>query len=87
METSEVIDNDHPLIKEWVYQFCLETKQALSIEEASNKATFLINKGNLVAWEVSGELVSMAYATRPSQHNITITYVYTPSNQRKKICL
>jgi predicted GNAT family acetyltransferase len=80
----QVIDSDHPLIKEWVYQFCLETKQPLSLEEASNKATFLINKGNLVAWEMNGALVSMAYATRPTQHNITITYVYTPSNQRKK---
>lgn len=80
----QVIDSDHPLIREWVYQFCLETKQPLSLEEASIKAAFLINKGNLVAWEVNGEPVSMVSATRPTPHNITITYVYTPSNQRKK---
>ncbi len=79
-----VIASDHPVIKEWVYQFCQETNQPLSLEDASSKATFLINKGNLVAWEVNGELVSMATATRPTRHNITISYVYTPSNQRKK---
>ncbi|WP_315948909.1 GNAT family N-acetyltransferase [Paenibacillus violae] len=79
-----VIASDHAVIKEWIYQFCQETNQPLSLDEASIKATFLINKGNLVAWEVNEELVSMASATRPTQHNITISYVYTPSNQRKK---
>lgn len=79
-----IIEKDHHTIKEWVYQFCYETNQPISIEEADSKAKVMINKGNLVAWEVNGELVSMAYATRPTQNNITISYVYTPISERKK---
>jgi uncharacterized protein len=58
--------------------------QPLSLEEADKKAKELINKGNLVGWEINGDLVSMAYATRPTQNNITISYVYTPMEERKK---
>lgn len=79
-----VVENDHPIIKEWVYQFCFETNQPMSLEEADKKAKLMINTGNLVAWVVDGRVVSMAYATRPTQNNITISYVYTPINERKK---
>jgi uncharacterized protein len=77
-------ESDHHIIKEWVYQFCNEINQPLSIEEADKRAKELINKGNLVGWEINGELVSMAYATRPTQNNITISYVYTPIEKRNK---
>ncbi|MGG3471090.1 GNAT family N-acetyltransferase [Neobacillus pocheonensis] len=79
-----IIEKDHHTIKEWVYQFCYETNQPISLEEADKKAELMINKGNFVAWVVNGELVSMAYATRPTQNNITISYVYTPISERKK---
>lgn len=77
-------ENDHHIIKEWVFQFCNETNQPLSLQEADKRATELINKGNLVVWEINGKLVSMANATRPTQSNITINYVYTPISERKK---
>jgi predicted GNAT family acetyltransferase len=80
----KIIEKDHNTIKEWVYQFCNETNQPISLEEADKKAKVMINKGNLVAWEVNGELVSMACSTRPTQNNITISYVYTPLSERKK---
>lgn len=79
-----IIEKDHHTIKEWVYQFCYETNQPISLEEADKKAKLMINKGNFVAWVVNEELVSMAYATRPTQNNITISYVYTPISERKK---
>ncbi|MDQ0875722.1 putative GNAT family acetyltransferase [Paenibacillus sp. V4I3] len=79
-----IIENDHHTIKEWVYQFCNETNQPVSLEEADKRAARMINKGSLVAWEVKGELVSMASSTRPTQNNITISYVYTPISERKK---
>ena len=44
----------------------------------------MIHKGNLVAWEKNGKLVSMACATRPTQNNITISYVYTPLTKEKR---
>jgi uncharacterized protein len=79
-----IIEKDHYTIKDWVYQFCNETNQPISLEEADKKARVMINKENLVAWEVNGEMVSMAYATRPTQNNITISFVYTPISERKK---
>ena len=79
-----VVENDHHIIKEWLYQFCFETNQSMSLEEADKKAKLMINTGNLVAWVVDGRMVSMAYATRPTQNNITISYVYTPIIERKK---
>ncbi|KRF13497.1 GNAT family N-acetyltransferase [Paenibacillus sp. Soil787] len=78
-----VIENDHHIIKEWLYQFCNETNQPISLEEADKRAARMIDKGNLVAWEVNGELVSMAASIRPTPNNITISYVYTPISERK----
>lgn len=79
-----VIESDLHIIKEWVYQFCNETNQPISLEEADKKAARMINIGSLVAWEVNGELVSMASSTRPTPNNITISYVYTPISERKR---
>ncbi|WP_261300685.1 GNAT family N-acetyltransferase [Paenibacillus andongensis] len=79
-----VIESDHHIIKEWLYQFCNETNQPISLEEADTRAARMIDKGNLVAWEVNGEMVSMAASIRPTPTNITISYVYTPIRERKK---
>ncbi len=73
----KVIENDHPIIKEWVYHFCYETNQPISVEEADKRAARMINKGSLAAWEVNGEMVSMASSIRPTPNNISISYVYT----------
>ncbi|MGM0878971.1 MAG: GNAT family N-acetyltransferase [Bacillota bacterium] len=80
----KIEEKENHTIKEWVFQFCKEINLPLSMEEADNKAEELIKKGNIVAWEVNGELVSMANATRPTNNNITINYVYTPISERKK---
>ncbi|MGG0177537.1 GNAT family N-acetyltransferase [Gottfriedia acidiceleris] len=78
-----ILEKDHNTIKEWMYQFCNEINQPISNEEADKRAKEMINKGKLFAWEVDGELVSMACATRPTKNNITISCVYTPNRERK----
>jgi uncharacterized protein len=80
----KIEENQHHTIKEWVYQFCDETHQPVSIDEAAKKAKILIDKGILFGWEVNGVLVSMACATRPTRNNMTISFVYTPISKRKK---
>lgn len=80
----KVIENDHPIIKDWVYHFCYETNQPISVEEADKRAARMINKGSLAAWEVNGEMVSMASSIRPTPNNISISYVYTPISERNK---
>lgn len=78
-----VLEKDHFTIKEWMYHFCNEVNQPISIEEANVKVKEMIKKSNLFVWEVNDELVSMACATRPTINNITISCVYSPINKRK----
>lgn len=75
---------DHALIKEWVYQFCIDADLPISLEEADAKANELVLKGRLMGWEIEGEIVSMANATRPTKKNITVNFVFTPKQHRKK---
>jgi predicted GNAT family acetyltransferase len=75
---------DKDTIKEWVYQFCIDINESQTRKEAEEITTQVIGKGKLFGWEKEGTLVSMANATRPTKHNITINYVYTPLSERKK---
>ena len=72
------------LVKEWVFQFCLDIHDPISKEEAEEKALNMIDRGNLYGWEVEGTLVSMANAARPTKTNATVNSVFTPLNQRRK---
>jgi uncharacterized protein len=73
-----------PLIKEFVYQFCIDINEPMSKEDAEVKAKDLIERGRVFGWEVDGEIVSMANASRPTKTNITVNFVYTPISERKK---
>ena len=77
-------EQDHSFVKEWVYQFCEDVNLPITMDEADAKADDLIRKGRLMGWEIEGEIVSMANATRPTETNITINFVYTPNKHRKK---
>jgi uncharacterized protein len=77
-------EQEHGLAKEWVYQFCEDVNLPITMDEADAKADELIRKGNLMGWEIEGEIVSMANATRPTSRNININFVYTPIKHRKK---
>lgn len=77
-------EQEHILVKEWVYQFCKDVNLPITMDEAGAKADELIRKGRLMGWEIGGEIVSMANATRPTERNITVNFVYTPIKHRKK---
>jgi uncharacterized protein len=72
------------LVKDWVYQFCIEIDEKMSKKEAEVKAKDIISRGRVYGWEVDGEFVSMANASRPTKTNITVNFVYTPFTERKK---
>ncbi len=72
------------IIKNWVYLFCEEVDMAVSSEEAEVKAMELINQKKIFILEKEGRIVSMAAATRPTKNNITVNFVFTPMNERKK---
>ncbi|MFD2443736.1 GNAT family N-acetyltransferase [Bacillus sp. CGMCC 1.16607] len=75
---------DLPLVKEWLYQFCIDIDEKMSKEQAEEKAFEILERGRIYGWEVDGELVSMANASRPTSSNITVNFVYTPLSERKK---
>ena len=77
-------EQEHVLVEEWVYQFCQDVNLPITMDEADTKAYELIRKGTLMGWEIEGEIVSLANATRPTKRNITINFVYTPTKHRKK---
>jgi uncharacterized protein len=73
-----------PIMAEWVFQFCNDINEIIGRDDAEVKALDSIQKGNVYGWEVDGEIVSMANAARPTKSNITINFVYTPIEERKK---
>lgn len=80
----EVSSDELTLIEQWIYQFCEDVKLPTTKEEAKQTAHTLITKRRLFGLEVDGKLVSVAAKTRPTTNNITVNFVYTPKEARKK---
>ncbi|OJD39547.1 acetyltransferase [Bacillus nitratireducens] len=84
-EIFRTINSDElPLIEKWIYQFCEDVKLPTTKEEAKQTAHTLITTNRLFGLEVGGKLVSVAAKTRTTTNNITVNFVYTPKEERKK---
>ncbi|WP_242301072.1 GNAT family N-acetyltransferase [Bacillus cereus group sp. BfR-BA-01423] len=80
----EVNSDELTLIEQWIYQFCEDVNLPTTQEEAKQTAHTLITNHRLFGLEVDGKLVSVAAKTRPTKNNITVNFVYTPKEERKK---
>ncbi|HDR7799096.1 TPA: GNAT family N-acetyltransferase [Bacillus tropicus] len=80
----EVNSDELTLIEQWIYQFCEDVKLPTTKEEAKQTAHTLITNHRLFGLEVDGKLVSVAAKTRPTKNNITVNFVYTPTEAREK---
>ncbi|EOO38204.1 GNAT family N-acetyltransferase [Bacillus mycoides] len=80
----EVSSDELTLIEQWIYQFCEDVKLPTTKEEAKQTAHTLITNRCLFGLEVDGKIVSVAAKTRPTTNNITVNFVYTPKEARKK---
>ncbi|MBH0349553.1 GNAT family N-acetyltransferase [Bacillus cereus group sp. MYBK71-2] len=80
----EINSDEIPLIEKWIYQFCKDVNLPTTKEEAKQTAQTLIINHRLFGLEVDGKLVSVAAKTRPTKNNITVNFVYTPKEGRKK---
>ncbi|HGH7173559.1 TPA: GNAT family N-acetyltransferase [Bacillus wiedmannii] len=80
----EIGSDELPLIEQWIYQFCEDVRLPTTKEEAKQTAHTLITNRRLFGLEVDGKLVSVAAKTRPTTKNITVNFVYTPKESRKK---
>lgn len=67
-----------------MYQFCEDVQLPTTEEKAKQTANTLVSTNRLFGWEVDGRLVSVAAITRPTKSNITVNFVYTPKDERKK---
>ncbi|WP_242289425.1 GNAT family N-acetyltransferase [Bacillus cereus group sp. BfR-BA-01319] len=80
----EIGSDELPLIEQWIYQFCEDVRLPTTKEEAKQTAHTLITNRRLFGLEVDGKLVSVAAKTRPTTNNITVNFVYTLKEARKK---
>ena len=76
---------DVEILTPWVEHFFKEALGKSSNGESIKIARRKIAAGDLYVWEnEQGKVVSMAGITRPSRHGMTINFVYTPENHRRK---
>ncbi|MEF7557203.1 GNAT family N-acetyltransferase [Bacillus thuringiensis] len=80
----EINSDELPVIEKWIYQFCEDVNLPTTKEEAEQTAHTLITNHRLFGLEIDEKLVSVAAKTRPTKNNITINFVYTPKEERKK---
>jgi uncharacterized protein len=81
-----VKDKDIKLLAEWIIGFTEETGiNTLSKQDALERAQDMIaNEKFVYFWEVDGRPVSMARGGRWTDNGITVNFVYTPKQYRKK---
>ncbi|PFA70752.1 GNAT family N-acetyltransferase [Bacillus sp. AFS015802] len=74
------------LLAKWISEFVADTEViSMAGDEALKRAKDMIqNEPYVFFWEVDGKPVSMARAARRTENGITVNFVYTPSEFRKK---
>ena len=74
---------DVPQVAEWLHAFEIEA-MGKDGDLDQERAKRLVKKGNIFVWDCDGAIVSMAMKTRPVTHSISISGVFTPSEQRRQ---
>ncbi|MFD1032087.1 GNAT family N-acetyltransferase [Metaplanococcus flavidus] len=76
---------DAELLEEWYLLFEKETGiGASSHRDASMKIEQFLEDKEVYVWEVDGQIVSCMKKSRPSKHGITVSFVFTPKEHRRK---
>ena len=74
---------DKDLIARWKRAFVAEAGSPTSQNMPERHATPFIEKGEVYLWECSEDPVSMVMKGRPTEHGMSITFVYTPPELRR----
>lgn len=72
---------------QWLFEFYQESlpHESLSLERARLSMETRINKKEVFIWlNKAGEPVAINLSSRPTRNGISISFVYTPPNHRKK---
>jgi len=74
---------DKDLISRWKRAFVAEAGSPTSQNIPERDVTPFIEKGTIYLWEYSANPVSMVMKGRPTDHGMSITFVYTPPGLRR----
>ncbi|MES3036267.1 MAG: hypothetical protein V4736_00045 [Bdellovibrionota bacterium] len=79
-------DESHiSILTSWFISFIKETipHELPSKAEAKVRVEKFISDGRVFVWKVNDSAVAMAFGNRPTKNGITVSYVYTPPENRK----
>ncbi|WP_342505527.1 GNAT family N-acetyltransferase [Sporosarcina sp. FSL K6-2383] len=78
-------ERDSPLIEGWFTIFEEDTGLPItSLEEVKKRVSLFISEQEVFLWEHDGKVVSMMKKARPTEHGVTVSFVFTPHEERKK---
>lgn len=71
------------IISDWIFMFCKEVLDPISIEAARERAKEGIKENAIHIWKTD-KIVAMVKSARPADKGIVVNYVYTPLENRGK---
>ncbi len=78
-------EEDCPLIEGWFTIFEEDTGLPITpLEDVKKRVASFVSEREVFLWEHEGKVVSMMKKSRPTQHGVTVSFVFTPHEERKK---
>ena len=78
-------EKDCPLIEKWFNLFEGDTGLPMTaLEDVKERVSFFVREREVFLWEDQGKVVSMMKKSRPTQHGVTVSLVFTPQEERRK---
>jgi predicted GNAT family acetyltransferase len=75
---------DKDLVSSWIRAFSIDINEGSNPDLRESDITQRIEKGGIYLWEDTGRPVSMAGKTRPTEHGMAVSLVYTPPEFRRR---
>lgn len=78
-------ESDSSLIEKWFNLFESDTGLPISpIEHVKKRVAMFLKEREVFLWEDKGKIVSMMKKSRPTKNGVTVSFVFTPKEERKK---
>lgn len=78
-------ERDCPLIEKWFTLFEEDTGLPISPAlDVKKRVALFIAEREVFLWEYHGKVVSMMKKARPTKHGVTVSFVFTPKEERKR---
>jgi uncharacterized protein len=78
-------ESDSSLIEKWFNLFESDTGLPISpIEQVKKRVAMFLKEREVFLWEDKGKIVSMTKKSRPTKNGVTVSFVFTPKEERKK---